>query len=295
MSLRGFQGFDESGLTEVLTDNLLYYLDYGFVEKGGYTNIQRPSPAAKLYHAKDPRQAVGKVWASRRKNWVWENGHGIPISGIWVNNNLITSGYTISYTDGAVTFDTALSINSTVEVNHSYKYIHIFDADENRIFDGDQESFKVSDSLFINGSGFVLPDRRIQLPAIGLEVLTDRDSTPYELGNLSQNMKTRVLCNVLSTDNRIGKRISDYLSYQKDKVFVLFDRDMAASSGFYPLNYDGSLNNTSGTYQYLSDNFSYSKVFARKVYISSLRTEKMNKINADLFHTTVRMELECVF
>lgn len=295
MSLRGFQGFDESGLTEVLTDNLLYYLDYGFVEKGGYTNIQRPSTAAKLYHAKDPRQASGKVWASRRKNWVWENGHGIPISGIWVNNNLMTSGYTISYTDGAVTFDTALSLNSTVEVNHSYKYIHIFDADENRIFDGDQESFKVSDSLFINGSGFVLPDRRIQLPAIGLEVLTDRDSTPYELGNLSQNMKTRVLCNVLSTDNRIGKRISDYLSYQKDKVFVLFDRDMAASSGFYPLNYDGSVNNPSGTYPYLSDNFSYSKVFARKVYISSLRTEKMNKINADLFHTTVRMELECVF
>jgi hypothetical protein len=295
MSLRGFKGFDESGLTEVLTDNLLFYLDYGFVEKQGYTNIQRPSPAARLYHAKDPRQASGKVWASRRKNWVWENGHGIPISGIWVNNNLMTSGYTISYRDGAVTFDNPLSTNSTVEVNHSYKYIHVFDADENRLFDGDQESFKVSDSLFINGSGFVLPDRRIQLPAIGLEVLTDRDSTPYELGNLSQNMKTRVLCNVLSTDNRIGKRISDYLSYQKDKVFVLFDRDMAASSGFYPLNYDGSLNNPSGTYQYLSDNFSYSKVFARKVYISALRTEKMNKINSDLFHTTVRMELECVF
>jgi hypothetical protein len=295
MSLRGFQGFDESGLTEVLTDNLLFYLDHGFVEKQGYTNIQRPSPAARLYHAKDPRQSSGKVWASRRKNWVWENGHGIPISGIWVNNNLMTSGYTISYRDGAVTFDNPISTNSTVEVNHSYKYIHVFDADENRIFDGDQESFKVSDSLFINGSGFVLPDRRIQLPAIGLEVLTDRDSTPYELGNLSQNIKTRVLCNVLATDNRICKRISDYLSYQKDKVFVLFDRDMAASSGFYPLNYDGSVNNPSGTYQYLSDNFSYSKVFARKVYISSLRTEKMNKINADLFHSTVRMELECVF
>jgi hypothetical protein len=295
MSLRGFQSFDESGLSEVLTDNLLYYLDYGFVEKGGYINIQRPSINAKLYHVKDPRESTGKLWASRRKNWVWENEVGIPISGVWVNNTLMTSGYTVSYRDGSVLFDTPISINSTVEVNHSYKYIHVFDADENRIFDGDKESFDVTDNLFINGSGYVLPDRRIQLPAIGLEVLTDRNSKPFELGNLSQNMKTRVLCNVLCTDNRITKRIGDYLSYQKDKVFVLFDRDQAASSGFYPINYDGSLNNSSGTYIYLSENFPYSKVFAKKVYVSDLRLEKLNKINGDLFHLTARMELECVF
>jgi hypothetical protein len=295
MSLRGFQSFDESGLSEVLTDNLLYYLDYGFVEKGGYVNIERPSIASKLYSVRDPRESNGKVWASRRKNWVWENNIGIGISGVWVNNNLITSGYKISYRDGTITFDNPISLNSTVEVNHSYKYIHIFDADENRLFDGDKESFNVTDNQFINGSGFTLPDRRIQLPAIGLEVLTDRTSKPYELGNLSQNMKTRVLCNILSTDSRIGKRIGDYLSYQKDKVFVLFDRDLAASSGFYPINYDGSLNNPSGTYPYLSENFPYSKVFSKKVYVSDLRLENVNKINSDLFHLTARMELECIF
>lgn len=299
MSLRGFQSFDESGLSEVLTDNLIYYLDYGFVEKGGYTNVQRSSNPHNnqhiLYPVRDIRETNGTVWATRRKNWVWEPNQGIPISGVWVNNNLITSGYEINYRDGYIKFNSPISTNSQVELNYSYKYIQVFDADESRIFQNDTDSFNVSDNIFINGSGFSYPDKRIQLPAIGLEVLTDRSLSPFELGNLSQRTSTTVLCNILSTDDRIVKRISDYLSYQQDKSFYLFDRDMVAQSGFYPMNYDGTINNPSGTYPYLAENFKYKKVFAAKVSTGNIRVENVKRISPQLYHSTVRMTLNCIF
>lgn len=298
MSLRGFQSFEESGLSEVLTDNLMYYLDYGFLEKGGYTNVQRGSIYNNqhiLYPVNDARETAGTIWASRRKNWVWEEGFGIPISGVWVNNTLVTSGYEINHKNGYIKFNNPLHNTSNVQLNYSYKYIQVYDADESRIFDSDPDSFNVSEGIFINGSGFALPDKRIQLPSIGLEVLTDRSSTPYEIGNLSQNMNTAVLCNILSTDDRIAKRISDYLTYQKDKTFFLFDRDMAAQSGYYPANYDGTINNPSGTYPYLSENFKYKKVFAAKGTLSEIRVENVKRITPQLYHSTVRMTLHCIY
>lgn len=299
MSLRGFESFDESGLSEVLTDNIIYYLDYGFVEKGGYMNVQRSSSPHNnqhiLYSVRDIRETNGTIWAARRKNWVWEEGQGIPISGVWVNNNLITSGYEVNYRDGYIKFNSPIPQNSQVQLNYSHKYIQVFDAYESRIFQGDTDSFNVSDNIFINGSGFNLPDRRIQLPAIGLEVLTNRTSSPFELGNLSQNIDTAVLCNIIATDDRIAKRIADYLSYQKDKTFYLFDRDMVAQSGYYPTNYDGTINNSSGTYPVLAENFKYKKVFAAKASISQIRVESVKRITQQLYHSTVRMTLNCIF
>lgn len=293
--LRGFGGFDESGLSEVLTDNLVYYLDYGFVEKGGYTNVERGSDLAnytkqhKLYPIDDDL----KIWVSRRKNWVWENNRGLPISGVYIDGDLSTSGYTVNYKNGYIEFDQPVS--GTVELNYSYKYIQVFDADENRIFSADQDSFNVTDSVFINGSGFSLPDRRIQLPAIGVEVLTGRTMKPYELGNYSQDTNTHVLCNIFTTNDKEAKRIADYLSYQKDRVFNLFDRDHVASGNLYPLNYDGTLNNPSGTYPYLSENFPFKKAFAGKASILDLEVEEVNEITPRLFHTTVRFNLNCVY
>ena len=293
--LRGFENFNESGLTEVLSDNLIYYLDYGFLEKGGYSNSETPSSSSKLINFNDPRQPEGKIWGSRRKNWVWEKNYGIDISGVWIDGDLTTSGYQISYRNGFVIFDEPISTSSNVEVNHSNKYIYVFDADQVGIFNADKDSFNVTDGNYINGSRFSLPDKTIQLPAIGIEILNSKVATPFELGSLSQNIKTRGLCNILSTDPKVAQRTGDYLMYQKHKEFIAFDRDLAAISGYYPVNFDGTINNRDGDFPFLSENFPYSKIFAKNVYISDLKLESLNKINSDLFHLTARIELECVF
>lgn len=286
--------FNRSGLTEILTDNIINYFDYSFIKDGGYTDVERGNPLSVLYRVDNIIGQKNTVWASRRKNWVWENGYGIEPKKVWVNNQLVTTGYRINYRDGCIIFDSPISPTAKVEINYSYKYLHLYDADENGIFRSDADSFNVSD-VFINGSTFTLPDKRIQLPSIGFEVLAGRNSLPYELGNYSQDTRTRVLCNILSTDSRIAKRISDYFSYKTDRVFVLFDRDLAAEAGDYPFNYDGTISNTIGTYDYLAENYPYTRVFSTKASISDVTVETPRNITSDLTHITVRFSLNCIY
>lgn len=285
--MKGLQSFGESGLSEIITDNIINYIDFTFVKMGGYTDIQKPSPLSKLYKV----SGDGKVWAAKRKNWIWEPGHGIVVDKVWVNGQIVTD-FKVSYRDGCIYFNNPINSGALVEANYSYKYVHIYDADEYGVFNLDN-NFEVDD-VFINTSKIYFPDRRVQLPSIGIETLVNRTSSPYELGNYSQQVKTRVLCNILAADNKVAKRLADYLSYLQDRVIVLFDRDKAAEAGLSQ-NYDGTRNSLQGTYEYLSDNFPYLKAFARKASVSNIQTEKSYNITPSLVHITVRMTVDCIF
>lgn len=99
--------FKDSSISNNLAVSVQHYLDDLFVKEGAYFDISNTSGyygnLSTLTKTNLPEYTAGRVWSTRRQNWMWESG--IPISGVWVNNTLMTSGYRLNYRDGYVLFD----------------------------------------------------------------------------------------------------------------------------------------------------------------------------------------------
>ena len=102
--LVGINNSQDSTLSNILSDNFIQFYDWGFLDKGGYVNIN--SPASGMYGGSkhllkavdDPNYAPYQSWQSYRQNWVWETGvnrttQPISIYGIYKNNTFIKFSY----------------------------------------------------------------------------------------------------------------------------------------------------------------------------------------------------------
>lgn len=288
--MKGTNNIAKPGYREVLRDNIISWLDESFLNIGG------------LIDAVDVNTAFGKFnqltklssteYYSRRGNWVWEPNFGISISGVYVNNILQTSGYSINYRDGIVKFNSP--VNLPVSVNYSHKYIEVFNAQENNFFRIDDESFEVHDGFFVTGSGLELPKNRIQLPAVAVETVNRDTRTPYEIGNTSHFRDTQVILRVLSNTDSVSSRIADFITDQKETSIQMFDTEKVAMSGYYPLNYNGELNFISGYHSYLSNSLPYDTIKNSNVFIKDAYSEDLNYITPNLCKVTVRLNIESV-
>ena len=76
-----------------------------------------------------------------------------------------------------------------------------------------------------------------------------------------------------------------------DSNIDLFDFDLAYSSGAYPIDYNGFLLNSSGTYDYLCENYPYNDARNSFAYIDSTEEEGCKKLDNQLYHSTVRFKV----
>lgn len=76
-----FDGIDNIGehlLMSQIENNIKSFLDWGFLNIGGFINVSRPNqniygnPLSKLKPTNDPNFINGQVWQTMRKDWVWE-------------------------------------------------------------------------------------------------------------------------------------------------------------------------------------------------------------------------------
>ena len=304
-------------LSQQIQDNLVEFFSWGILDKGGFFNVN--APAVGLYGGNkhqlrlvdDPNYTAGQVWEGFRNNWVWESGlstatQPIAVSGVFVGGNFHpatgvgTYAHHIDYPNGRIIFDSAISTTSTVTAEYSYKWAKVMAANATPWFKEVQlRADRIDSSHFSNtGSGdwSQLAQTRLQLPAIGIEIVPRRSFKPVELGSLNQWVYTDVLFHILAEDEFTRNKIVDMVSFQNEKTIYMFDIDKIAQSGRFPLDYRGMISEksvASGALNY-PNLVTVSGYRDRELRFSSMTVQQMDAINPSLHLGTVRGQTEVI-
>lgn len=290
--LVGIDNIQDLSLSTIITDNLIKFFDYGFVEKGGFVNVDIPSSGMyggekhKLRLVNDPSYTSGRVWETFRQNWAYEtnlNRSGVPtqISGIYRGNTFlpysynpssgqyIGSGYRLDYPNGRVIFDSPIPSTSIVSMNYSYKWLKVDRAEGVPFFrQVQQKSFRLDENYFSSSGNWAqLGQTRVQLPAMFIESPKRITYKPYQLGG-GQLAETLATVHVITENESSCVDLLTIASYQNDRDIILYDSNGVYNSGDFALNYRGDLANSSKDYKYLIDNYPLGKC---KIYDATVK------------------------
>lgn len=313
-SFKGYGNIGQSSLSEVIEDNLVSYIEWGFLQLGAFYNISIPSSGVyggdrhKLVCVNDPRYTSGQVWEGYRKNWVWQSGltistQPIAISGVFVDGSFLPrgSGYHINYPDGRVIFDSAISTTSTVQLEYSHKWVDTVSADDVPWFKKSQNrSFRVDSSYYISNSGNwnELADTRLQMPFVAVEVV-GRDYEGYQLGG-GQWIRTPVLLHVVAEESRTAKKIANILSSQNEATIFMYSPDLIANDNKFPLDYRGETASGALCYPDLvaatgDGGYRYEdRIQNGKIRLFDSREQDTEKLTNNVYHSKVRWNTEVI-
>ncbi len=310
-TLKGFSQIGDSSLSEVISTNLIHFLNWGFLDKGAYFNVNIPQSGSyggdesRLRPVTNPYYTDGQVWEGFRKSWVWESGvaqtpNPIQVSGVFIDNvfQAIGAGHHVDYINGQIVFDTAIATTSVVRAEYSYRWIQTYDGDSIPWFRQTQfESQRIDTDKFFNmGSGDLstMAQTRVQLPAIIIE-LVDGSYAPRDIGSsLGQYAINDVIFHIMAEDGGTANKLADYLSQQTEKTIYLFSPDSIAASGMFPLNFQGSI--ASGAMIYpdmvrLPENGGFR---TNKLRFFDGIKQRTNKVHNNLYIKPVRMSTEVI-
>lgn len=255
-----------------LENNLKSFLDWGFLNIGGFINVSNTATSysndpSKLAIVNDPNYNTGQVWQTRFNNWVWESGivfgssSPLPITDIKVNGSTVpSSAYLLDYMNSRVVFNTAIPTSSTVTMNYSYKLVQIHKLSDNLVWWKQFQTDVANETAQFDantGDYAIFNQHRIQLPCIIIETIPRGQSEPYQLGDKSLRTYQDILLHIISSN--IGHRNSliDIIRLQDDKVIWLYDTASIIQANIMPFNFDGSLNNNRQNYGQIVNNNTY--------------------------------------
>jgi hypothetical protein len=312
-TFKGLNNIGNPTISESIKVNLLTYMDWSFLTKGGYDNVDIPVTGVygglqhQLRYVDDQRYDSGQVFEGFRSGWVWESGTGqtpepIVISGVNVDGTFYPSnttgafGHHINYPDGQIVFATGIATTSTVTAEYSYRWVNVLDATDIPWFQEVQyNSHRLDQAHFLqSGSGdwAQYSQTRVQLPAIAIE-LGRRKYNPFQLGG-GQYCRTDVLFHIFAEDTNTAEKLGDIISFQHEKTIWMFDLDLMAMSGGYPLDYQGSLVDGALSYPDLVRSVDDGGFRWNKIRFDETEGRKGNWIHRDLYHSTVKMTTEVV-
>jgi len=299
-----FMGVNSLGQTLIINElenNLKSFLDWGFLNAGGFTNIEKPTVNIDNFNlhilkpTQDKSRTNNTVWQTPRKDWIYESGvnysgvYPINISGVYVNNTFYPaptgSGsitYKLNYPEGKVIFNSAIPSGSLVEMEYSYRNIQVYKMEEFPYWK------EIQQKSLENKTGFALSDKgdfsigsehRVQLPAVIIETIASSNSKPFRLGDKSLIIDQDILLHILSDNSHDKNNIVDILRLQEDRVIWLYKTDNVVKSGVYPLKYDGSKNINGQNYNLLVNNDDYKWI----------RCQFMKVNISDIMFTNIRM------
>jgi len=312
--LKGFSSIFDSTLSNDIQDGLIEYFDWALLEKGNYFNSSLGELApngedySKLRLSSDDNYTAGQVWEGFRKNWVWQSGVSYSpapivgtnnekpgISGVYIDGSFQpTSGigtysHRVDYFNGRVVFDTAIPTGTTVQVEHSYKHINVVYANSVPWLREIQTNTLQPTSSFFNtdkGTWNIPPESRLQLPAIAIEIVPQRNFKGYQLGG-GQWVFTDVLFHCLAEDEVARNQLVDIVSLQNDKNVYLFDSNKINSSGDFPLDYRGSPVPSALRYPDLVSRYNGGNLRLTKASV-----QEMIMVDSNIFGGIVRMTTE---
>ena len=300
-------------LNSELESNLKSFIDWGMLGIGGWFNVSLSTYGGwggtfdRMRPVDDPSYTLGQVWETPRKDWVWESetpyvgGDPISISGVWIDSSLkgtgdATYGHHYNYPLGRVVFDSAIPTSSTVQIEHSYRNVQVYIADQAPWWDELQyNSMRVDDTTFDqigSGNWNILANHRVQMPAVVIEAVPKRTFQPYELGAKSNFVTQDVVFHILAESRWWRNQLVDIISIQKDKTLMLYDSDKIADYNAFPLDYRGSVVNSANHYSGIINNTAYQYTSAR---ITNMSITEMDSYNNRLYEGTVRASFELIF
>lgn len=310
-SFVGVNSLGESLLINELVNNYKSFLDWGFLNIGGFTNVIIPTSNVNnfslhvLKPTKDPNYSNNTVWQTPRKDWVYESGisfsgaQPIAFSGVNVGASFYpaptgnsTLGYKINYSDGRITFNQSVPSGSVVTAQYSYKNVQIYKIEEFPYWKEIQQASlenKTGFSLSDKGDFSISAEKRVQLPAIVIEPIARSSSKPLHLGDISQIIEQDILLHILSDNPKDKNNIVDILRLQKDRMLYLYNTDSVVKSGVYPLNYDGSKNINGQNYDIIANNPDYQWIKCR---IKDINISDINFVNIRMYGAVVRVTNE---
>lgn len=311
-----FTGVSSIGSTKLLDElqnNYKSFLDWGFLNIGGFTNVNIPTVNISNFNlhllrpTSDTQYTTNTVWQTPRKCWVYESGISfsgaspINISGVYVNNTLYPSptgngtlGYKINYPEGKIIFNKPVPPSSVVKLDYSYKNIQVYKFEEFPYWQEIQTRSlenKTGFSITDKGDFAINSENRIQLPAIVIEPISRSNSFPFHLGSKDLLIEQDILLHIFADNPKDKNNIVDILRIQKDRLIQLYSTDIVVKSGVYPLNYDGSKNISGQNYNNIVTNDSYKWLECRlkDVFISD-----MNFVNIRMYGAVVRITNEII-
>jgi hypothetical protein len=299
----------ETLLTSQIESNMKSYLDWGLLGIGSFSNVSIPTSGAyggtfdKLRLVDDPSYSEGQIWEAARKDWVWETGvyydtQPVEISGVTVNGSFYgtgdaTYGHHYNYPLGRVVFNNAISVNSNVQLNYSYRNVQTYIADQAPWWDELQyDSLRVDDNtLYETGSGNwqILANNRVQLPAIVVEATSRRQFRPYEMGTVGNFVYTDVLFHIISESRWWRNQLVDIISLEKDRSIWLYDNNLVANATGYPLDYRGMILPNPPMYPKLVNAYRF-----KMARFYGINVTEMSSPNSRLHKATVRATFEVV-
>jgi hypothetical protein len=303
LKFKGVSNFSDSLLTTRLETNLVQFLNWGFLEIGGFFNANMPASGAyggdftKLRRVSDPSYTDYTVYETPRKDIVWETGieytggSPIQVSGVYVNDVFYapsdaTYGHKLDYPNGRILFNNALTSADTVKLEHSYRWVQVHKPNNAPWFRKLQyESFRVDDTSFNqagSGNWDILGHSRVQLPCVIVECVPRRSFKPFEVGNQMLTVKQDVLFHVLAEDKWSRDQVQDVLSLQHHKIIVGFNPDTIP----FPLDSDGALVGTAFYPTWVAEGSSHrwTKIRFEDCQITSVESPHPN-----LYESTVKI------
>lgn len=310
----GFQKVEDLSsyyLETQLEDNLKSFLDWGFLNIGGFVNITRPTQNINNtvgFHVLKPQtdpvfggDVSGKVWETVKKQWVSTSGvtykgsSPIQISGVYINNSFVPGPtgnaqypYSLNYNLGRVTFSNALPTGTSVQMDYSYKAIQAYKASDTT---SNWKELQRYTYLSSDNNKDLTSNHRVQMPAVIVEVIPGNSYKPYELGSRVFLASQDVMFHIF-TENPIEKQnIVDILKLQKDRTLLLYDLKKVVKNKVYELNSNGSINNSGLNYQSLLNNSAYLWKYASVEDVKSIDNETVQN---NLFYNTTRITIKTV-
>lgn len=305
----------EKTLITNLENNTKLFLEWGFLNVGGFTNVNIPTTNIHNFNlhilrpVKDQTQPSFTSWQSPKKDWVYESGvcfkdeSPLAFSGVYVNNTFYpaptgsgTINYRVDYPNGQIVFNSGVTTNSTVTASYSYKTVQVYKSNEYpqwKEIQFDTDLNKANQfNKYDKGDFSISPEHRAQLPIIIIEADSRSRSRPFRLGDRSLIIEQDILCHVIA-DNKVQRdSMIDILRLQEDRIIWLFDTNKVIEDKVYNLNFNGSINSSGLNYPSLVNNSTYQWKMSRlsKVNISDISFYHMN-----LFGSTVRITHEIIY
>lgn len=300
-------------LLNELEENIKTFLDWGFLNIGGFINVKIPTSGLyggsfhELKISEQPGFNKGQIWQSPKKDWVWETGVSFNgtqpthISGVSIGTNFYPSptgsgsvGYHINYPLGQVVFDKPLAAASTVKLEYSYRWCQVYKSSTDPYW-VELQGMTYSPSPAINqkdkGDYSISSNHRIQMPCVVIEPIASSYSQPWQMGAHDFAVNQDVLLHVFSENASDKNKIADIIRLQKQKTLWLYDIQKVINSGVNPLNYQGSINNTGKNYCELVLNPLYRW---KRCYLKDISILDMESRNKNLYWCTLRLTTEVI-
>lgn len=295
-SLHNVCNVSDISISEKVEANLISFLDWGFVDKGGYVNININQTGAYvdnrsiLQKYSDPRSPNAKIYKGA-ENWVYQTDTSaspspniIPL--VYVNNTLDPSP-TINYRDGLVTPSINIPTNAVVKASYSYKWVTFLSS--RKSYNTRRFNFRQNRTDLNDPNGNVLAEMQIPLPCVSVDVPAVSKSRPFGIDRLGPRIYTFFVdLSVLGETASEVSRISDYICVQQGTNFSTFDPKLVVSANDFPLNFNGTLNSAKN-HQQLSEDYPWSTI-----YIEQAEAYSGSYVHENIYESFVRLKLELV-